>query len=156
MNRIRAVIVALTLTSTLTPAAAYGQAGPKLTPALTAEQAQAAVVYAYAAYWQHIHTEANNGNRAAVEQLIRWRWAGTGQEDKAVRIAWRESNLRPDVVSYTGCCVGVFQLHTSFHGWRFAARGWQGTPWTDAAANIDAAWHLWSEQGWRPWAQTAG
>jgi len=138
----------------LTSGPTESQNTPKTGPALSAAQTYALAVYSNAVYWAHIHDEANRGNRAAVETMIRWRWAGTGQEDRAVRIAYRESNLNPRVTSYTGCCHGIFQLHEDYHGWRFAAMGWP-VLWFDAGANIDAAWHLYLEQGWRPWSQTA-
>lgn len=101
-------------------------------------------------YFAHLIDEADKNNPHAVEKLIRLRWWGTGQADRAVRIAWCESRLRNHVVSPNGCCRGIFQLHTRYHGWRFEAMGF-GRDWTRAWPNINAAFHLWQEQGWRPW-----
>jgi hypothetical protein len=78
-----------------------------------------------------------------VEILIR-RYFGD-QADTAVRIAWRESNCRPDVASSVGA-LGVFQLYG--HDDLIAAHGGS---WADPETNVAAAYDLWRNCGWGPW-----
>ena len=74
-------------------------------------------------------------------------------EDQALRIAWRESNYRPDVTSGTGCCVGVFQLNWESHqGWMAALGITSRSQLFDARTNIEAAYALYQRSGgWGPW-----
>lgn len=92
-----------------------------------------------------------------VEQMIRDVWPDE-LEEQALRIAWRESNYRPDVTSGTGCCVGVFQMHWEAHrGWLQELGITSRDQLFDARTNIEAAYALYQRNGgWGPWAQTAG
>ena len=87
-----------------------------------------------------------------VEQMIRDIWPDD-LEDQALRIAWRESNYRPDVTSGTGCCVGVFQLHWESHqGWMADLGITSRSQLFDARTNIEAAYALYQRSGgWGPW-----
>jgi len=80
---------------------------------------------------------------AHVEAIIRARFAGTGQADRAVRIARCESGLNPRAKNRRSSATGVFQL-LSMH--------WRGRfdP-TNVWANVDYAFRLWRRSGWRPW-----
>lgn len=103
------------------------------------------------AYLGHLIHEADRNNPHAVELLIRLRWMGTGQESRAVRIAWCESRFKNNTVSPSGGHLGIFQLSTRYHAWRFGAMGFP-VAFQSAWPNINAAYHLWQEQGWGPWA----
>jgi len=68
------------------------------------------------------------------------------------RIAWRESNCRPDVVS-SGGCYSVLQMALPLHADLYAAAGypdWYAVRF-DAEANIAAASLLFASSGWAPW-----
>jgi LysM repeat protein len=88
-----------------------------------------------------------------VEALIRQIWPDD-LEDRAVEIAWRESNFRPDVTSSTGCCVGVFQVHWEAHkSWLIEMGISSRDELFDARTNIEAAYALYQRSGgWGPWA----
>jgi LysM repeat protein len=89
-----------------------------------------------------------------VEQMIREIWPDD-LEEQALRIAWRESNYRPDVTSPTGCCVGVFQIHWPAHqSWLDELGITSRSQLFDARANINAAYVLYQRSGgWGPWGQ---
>lgn len=63
----------------------------------------------------------------------------------AVAVARAESGLNPNRLSYSGCCKGVFQIH-SVHIAKF-----NGVSMYDTHKNIDVAYQIYSEQGWQPW-----
>ena len=157
MTRIRAVIVTLALTSTLAVAApAYGQAaGPKLTTAKTSLTAAQHAFFLEWAYLAHMRDQANAGNPYAVEWYIRRAWAGTGQEERALRIAWRESNWQPWARNPSGA-RGLFQLMLPLHNDIFRRVGCDPASWADVGCNVAAARSLYDGAGWAPWAQTAG
>lgn len=77
-------------------------------------------------------------------------------EERAITIAWRESNHRPD--AYNGfCCYGLFQIYYDVH------RSWLATDLGitsasqlfDPMLNAQAAYRLYERAGgWGPWAQT--
>ena len=70
--------------------------------------------------------------------------------DRALQIAWRESNYRNDV--YNGsCCYGVFQINARSHHGRLAARGLTTAALFDPKINIEIALEIFQEQGWGPW-----
>lgn len=77
--------------------------------------------------------------------LIRRRWAGTGQEERAVRIAKCESGLQANP-RHNNPHYGVFQMGRS----EFAHFG-HGNIF-NAQDNINAAFNYWKHSGWRPWA----
>lgn len=85
-------------------------------------------------------------NPQLVESMIRQRWAGTGQEDRAVAIARCESHLEANPAGDARHQYqGVFQI-----GRREWATYGQGDP-HDPGSNIDAAFRYWQVSGWGPW-----
>ncbi|WP_116996651.1 LysM peptidoglycan-binding domain-containing protein [Desertimonas flava] len=87
-----------------------------------------------------------------VEQMIREIWPDD-QEERALQIAWRESNYRPDVTSRTGCCHGVFQIHEQHLSWLADYGITSVSQLFDARTNIQAAYYLYQRSGgWGPWA----
>lgn len=80
---------------------------------------------------------------SSVPDMIRAQWAGTGHEERAVRIAKCESGFKPS--ARNGQYKGVFQMGTR----EFATYG-HGDPY-DARANIAAAYAYWKRSGWKPW-----
>ena len=84
-----------------------------------------------------------------VKALIIQMWPADSV-DRALRIAWRESNYRNDV--YNGsCCYGVFQINARSHRGRLAARGLTTSALFDPKVNIEIALEIFQEQGWGPW-----
>ena len=86
-----------------------------------------------------------------VQALIREIWPDE-LEEKALQIAWRESNFK--ATAYNGtCCYGVFQIHWGAH------RSWLGdygivttNDLLDARKNITAAYAIYQRAGgWGPW-----
>lgn len=66
--------------------------------------------------------------------------------DVAVAVALAENtSMQPDRWSYSGCCVGIFQIHT-VHIAKFGGRSM-----TDVDANIEVAHEIYMAQGWSPW-----
>ena len=89
----------------------------------------------------------------AVIQIIREEWPDH-LEEKALQIAWRESNYKPRVVGGTrNCCWGLFQIFYEVH------KGWLPTVGVnapedllDARLNARAAYRIYQRSGsWRPW-----
>lgn len=89
--------------------------------------------------------------RAQVEQIIRDTWPDD-QEDKAVAIATRESNLNPAVRNY--CCYGLFQIYYDVHRtWLNQMGVTNPDQLFDPAVNALAALVLYNRSGgWGPWA----
>lgn len=88
---------------------------------------------------------------SGVQALIREIWPDE-LEEKALQIAYRESNYRAN--AYNGhCCYGVFQIHWTAH------RSWlddyginTSSDLFDARKNITAAYALYQRAGgWGPW-----
>lgn len=92
---------------------------------------------------------------ATPEELIRARWAGTGDEDRMVAIAWRESRLTCDADNRSSSAAGLFQT-LALHRPRAERLGlsWADIAGPDCGADIALAWSLYEEQGTRPWALT--
>lgn len=83
---------------------------------------------------------------AQIEAHIRVVWAGTGQAERAVRIARCESTLQADP-PHNNRYRGVFQMGPS--EWRTYGRG--GNIY-NARHNIEAAHRYWvAAGGWGPW-----
>lgn len=80
-----------------------------------------------------------------IEQKIRAKWAGTGQEERAVRIAKCESGLNPHAKNNHSTATGI---------WQFLDRTW-GDVGIAKTSNVDlqieAAYRLWQSRGWQPW-----
>jgi hypothetical protein len=88
---------------------------------------------------------------AQVQQLIRDIWPDE-LEEKALQIAWRESNYKAS--AYNGsCCWGVFQIHwTSHKSWLDDYGIYSTNDLLDARKNITAAYALYQRAGgWGPW-----
>lgn len=79
----------------------------------------------------------------SIQQMIRRTWAGTGQEERAVRIARCESGFNPS--ARNGQYKGIFQMGSR----EFATYG-KGDPF-NAIDNIEAAFRYWQRSGWGPW-----
>lgn len=86
------------------------------------------------------------------EQLIAIAWNGTGQEQRALSIARRESGMRCDADNPRSSAAGLFQT-ISIHAPRAARLGltWGEIAGPDCLSDILLAKSLWQEQGWRPW-----
>ncbi|MBG0819134.1 transglycosylase SLT domain-containing protein [Planomonospora sp. ID82291] len=82
-------------------------------------------------------------------QIAGYAWAA-GFRGAALRtataVALAESSGRTEVISSTGCCVGLWQINTRVH------RQYTTAAMKDPAANARAAWAI-SGQGrnWQPW-----
>jgi hypothetical protein len=85
-----------------------------------------------------------------VEQIIRQVWPDD-LEDRAVRIATRESNLQPGVRN--ACCFGLFQIHWTVHrGWLADYGITSSSQLFDPRTNAEAAYALYQRAGgWGPW-----
>jgi hypothetical protein len=98
----------------------------------------------------HTHSHASGGGSGSTEcpaeivAIIREAFAGTGAEEWAVGIAWRESRCNPRATNPNGCCVdsGLFQLRMPIHAHRVA-----GCDVLDAACNARGARSLYDEVG---------
>jgi LysM repeat protein len=89
----------------------------------------------------------------AIIQIIREEWPDH-LEEKALQVAWRESNYKPRVVGGTrNCCWGLFQIYYEVH------KSWLPTVGVnapedllDARTNTRAAYRIYQRSGsWRPW-----
>ncbi len=83
------------------------------------------------------------------ECLIRRIWPDP-LEDRALRIAWRESRYQPRV--HTWCCYGLFQIHQMHLRWLCPELGICTTAdLYDPELNVAAAYALYERNGWQPW-----
>lgn len=89
-------------------------------------------------------------SRDEVIQIIREVWPDH-LEDEAIRIATRESNLKPAARNY--CCIGLFQIYFNVHKRWLATIGvTNANQLTDPRVNAYAAVTLWNRAGsWAPW-----
>lgn len=89
-------------------------------------------------------------SRAEVEAIIRAVWPDD-LEDKALQIAWRESNHKPGVRNW--CCYGLFQIHWNAHRRWLATIGvTDASQLLDPLVNANAALTLYYRSaGWGPW-----
>lgn len=119
--------------------AKYGPTDPavEITPEMAKAIAWTAAV--------HEAEQQTPGNR------IRARWAGTGQQETAVRVAacesggGKESGINPLADNPSSTAFGSFQ---------FLARTWIGTgiaKTRDLGLQIEAAYRVWKARGWSPW-----
>ena len=88
--------------------------------------------------------------KAEVESIIRAVWPDD-LEDKALAIAWRESNHKPGVRNW--CCFGLFQMHWNAHKKWLATIGvTEASQLFDPLVNANAALTLYYRAGgWGPW-----
>ena len=97
-----------------------------------------------------LHTATSHWT-AEAQQIIRDVWPDE-LEDKALEIAWRESNYIP--TAYNGwCCYGLFQIYWSVHvSWLDDYGIYSSTDLFDARKNATAAYALYQRAGgWGPW-----
>lgn len=71
-------------------------------------------------------------------------WKGIHQRI-AYAVAWRESNHTPS--ESTPPDLGLFQINLVWSGTRY----WPSSP-LDAGSNAKAAYRIWKDHSWRPWA----
>lgn len=87
-----------------------------------------------------------------VKDIIRYVWPDD-QEQKAIDIAWRESNWKPWV--YNGwCCYGLFQIYWNVHkSWLDEVGVYSSSDLLDPWLNSKAAYMLYQRSGnsWGPW-----
>jgi LysM repeat protein len=88
--------------------------------------------------------------RDQVTQIIRNVWPDD-LENEAIRIATRESNLKPNVRNY--CCFGLFQIYFSVHkSWLDDIGITSAEQLYDPTVNAYAAFVLYNRAGgWDPW-----
>jgi len=89
---------------------------------------------------------------AEVELIIRDTWPDD-LEERAIAIARRESNLKPQVVGGTGgCCYGLFQIYYRWHTtWLPSVGVTSAKHLLDPKLNALAAYKLYQRNGWGPW-----
>ena len=86
---------------------------------------------------------------------IRARWADTGDAERMVRIAQRESGLTCDAANPHSSARGLFQILTSLHRPLIVSMGLTVEQVsTECPANIDVAWVLYQQAGTDPWRLT--
>lgn len=90
--------------------------------------------------------------RTPPDELIRIAWDGTGQVDRALSIARRESGLRCDADNPRSSASGLFQ-HLSIHRARAERLGlsWSNVAGPDCLDDVILARAMYAESGWRPW-----
>ena len=93
---------------------------------------------------------ARTYSRDEVIAIIREVWPDH-LEDEAIRIATRESNLKPAARNF--CCIGLFQIYFNVHKRWLATIGvTNANQLTDPRVNAYAAVTLWNRAGsWAPW-----
>jgi hypothetical protein len=86
------------------------------------------------------------------EELIRIAWDGTGQIDRALRIARRESGLRCDADNPRSSASGLFQT-LAIHRPRAERLGlaWSDVTGPDCLADVILAKAIYADSGWGPW-----
>jgi len=94
--------------------------------------------------------------RNEIETIIRDIWPDD-LENQALKIAWRESNLRPEVINRrTRCCYGLFQICYRWHtGWLPSVGVTSAEQLFDPVLNTLAAYKLYQRNGWGPWKLTS-
>ena len=95
-------------------------------------------------------------SNAEVERIIRAIWPDE-LEERALKIAWRESNYQADADN-GWCCVGLFQIYWTIHQtWLGSVGVTSRAQLFDAEANTQAALALYERSlaqrgdGWHPW-----
>lgn len=98
----------------------------------------------------HPAVRDNLPSGATVEQIIRFVWPDD-TEDRAVRIATRESRLVP--TARNACCYGLFQINYAVHrSWLADIGVTSPAQLLDPGTNARAALTLYDRAGWQPWA----
>ncbi len=90
--------------------------------------------------------------RNEIETIIRDIWPDD-LENRALKIAWRESNLRPEVINrQSRCCYGLFQIYYKWHkNWLPSVGVTSAEQLFDPVLNTRAAYKLYVRNGWGPW-----
>lgn len=86
-----------------------------------------------------------------IEQKIRAVW-GPKESKNALRVARCESGLDPDAIAYEkngSISRGIFQINSVHEGTLYRKNETQKL--FDPNFNIQIAYKLWKQQGWRPW-----
>ncbi len=93
---------------------------------------------------------ARTASAAEVEAIIRSVWPDD-LEERALQIAWRESNLNPS--ARNSCCYGLFQVYWNVHrSWLSGLGITSVSQLYDPATNARAALGLYQRAGgWGPW-----
>ena len=93
---------------------------------------------------------ASNASAAEVQAIIRSVWPDD-LEERALEIAWRESNYIPTAKNF--CCYGVFQIYWSVHqSWLSGIGITSAEQLYDPTTNARAALALYERAGgWGPW-----
>lgn len=88
-------------------------------------------------------------DRDDVECVVRDVWPDN-LEDRALRIAYRESRWQPHV--RTWCCFGIMQIHKMHLAWLCPQLGICTTEALyDPRTNAEAGYALYLRDGWNPW-----
>ena len=92
----------------------------------------------------------SNASPAEVQAIIRAIWPDD-LEERALQVAWRESNYIPTAKNF--CCYGVFQIYWSVHkGWLAGIGITTAEQLYDPTLNTRAALALYERSGgWGPW-----
>lgn len=90
------------------------------------------------------------GNSDEIKNYIRSLWGD--ETERAFAIVYCESGWKTAVISRTGD-VGLFQINLAAHWSKIegTTRAEKIKALQDWKYNVDFAFKLWSEQGWRPW-----
>ena len=93
---------------------------------------------------------ASTASAADVQAIIRAVWPDD-LEERALQVAWRESNFIPTAKNF--CCYGVFQIYWSVHrGWLAGIGITSAEQLYDPTLNARAALALYERSGgWGPW-----
>jgi LysM repeat protein len=96
-------------------------------------------------------TTAVPASASEVERIIREIFPAS-QHEKALAVAWRESNHRPEVDN-GWCCYGLFQIYYTVHqDWLRSFGVNQASDLYDARTNTIVAYELYQRAGgWGPW-----
>lgn len=85
----------------------------------------------------------------SVEEIIRDVFPAE-LEDRAVRIAWRESRFVP--TAHNSCCFGILQINFRVHrAWLADFGVYQPSDLYDPRVNATVALALYEAAGWSPW-----
>jgi len=86
--------------------------------------------------------------QAQVISIIRSVWPADLQ-DKALQIAWRESNDQPTAKNW--CCYGLFQINATANAAMLRSMGVTPDQLFDPLINSKVAYAMYLRSGWAPW-----
>jgi hypothetical protein len=96
---------------------------------------------------------ASTPSSSSIEDMIVQRWAGTGQENTALRVSRCENHAHNPTLknpSKKSSAYGLFQ----FLNGTWKSTGIQKT--SDPRLQIEAAFRLWQQRKWQPWKASRG